>query len=109
MIIWNVNPLTENDHLGDWKPEKDCCLLLTLRQSVRNSSPVFFRNKDWSARVASQEKKLPTTNYGNYTCPVGPYCVAHKRLTKERIEILTSDWPIFWLRVIPGLYKGPSL
>ena len=57
MIIWNVNPLTENDHLGDWKPEKDCCLQLMFRQSVRNSAPVFFRNNDWSARVALQEEK----------------------------------------------------
>ena len=32
--------LIEKDHLGDWRPasEKDCCLGLTVRQSVREPS-----------------------------------------------------------------------
>ena len=30
--------LIENDHLGDWRPEKDCCCRLTLRQPVRKPS-----------------------------------------------------------------------
>jgi len=30
--------LIENDHLGEWSPEKDCCLRLTFRQPVRKPS-----------------------------------------------------------------------
>ena len=30
--------LIENDHQGDWRPEKDCCCRLTLRQPVRKLS-----------------------------------------------------------------------
>ena len=26
--------MIENDHLGDWSPEKDCCWRLTFRQPV---------------------------------------------------------------------------
>ena len=43
---FDVNPffrpvkytLIEKDHLGDWSPEKDCCLRLTFRQPVRKPS-----------------------------------------------------------------------
>ena len=34
----NNNTLIEKDHLGDWSPEKDCCLRLTFRQPVRKPS-----------------------------------------------------------------------
>ena len=27
--------MIENNHQGDWRPEKDCCWLLTFRQPVR--------------------------------------------------------------------------
>ena len=30
--------MIEKDHLGDWSPEKDCCLRLTFRQPVRKLS-----------------------------------------------------------------------
>ena len=30
--------LIEKDHLGDWSPEKDCCLRLMFRQPVRKPS-----------------------------------------------------------------------
>ena len=30
--------LIEKDHLGDWSPEMDCCLGLTVRQPVREPS-----------------------------------------------------------------------
>ena len=43
-------------------------MTLSTRDKFSNPSEVFIPNNDWSARVASQEKKLPTTQYGNYTC-----------------------------------------
>ena len=30
--------LIEKDHLGDWSPERDCCLRLTFQQPVRTPS-----------------------------------------------------------------------
>ena len=30
--------LIENDHLGDWSPEKDCCWRPMFRQTVRKPS-----------------------------------------------------------------------
>ena len=30
--------MIENDHLGDWSPEKDCCWRLTFPQPVRRPS-----------------------------------------------------------------------
>ena len=30
--------MVEKDHLGDWSPEKHCCLRLTFRQPVRKLS-----------------------------------------------------------------------
>ena len=33
--LTKINSLIEKDHLGDWSPEKDCCLCLTFRQPVR--------------------------------------------------------------------------
>ena len=29
--------MIENEHLGDWNPEKDCCWRLTFRQPVRKT------------------------------------------------------------------------
>ena len=33
----------EKDYLGDWSPEKDCCLWLTFRQPVRKQSSVTLK------------------------------------------------------------------
>ena len=33
-----IQTLIEKDHLGDWSPEKDCCLRLTFRQPVQKPS-----------------------------------------------------------------------
>ena len=30
--------MIEKDHLGDWSPEKDCCLRLMFRQPVQKPS-----------------------------------------------------------------------
>ena len=35
--MYIINTLIEKDHLGDWSPEKDCCLRL-FRQPVRKPS-----------------------------------------------------------------------
>ena len=35
---WTILNLIEKHHLGDWSPEKDCCLRLTFRQPVRKPS-----------------------------------------------------------------------
>ena len=32
---YNIVTLIKKDHLGDWSPEKDCCLRLTFQQPVR--------------------------------------------------------------------------
>ena len=37
----NNNTLIEKDHLGDWSPEKDCCLRPTFRQPVPSSSRCY--------------------------------------------------------------------
>ena len=33
-----IYALIENDHLGDWSPEMDCCWQMTLSQHVRKPS-----------------------------------------------------------------------
>ena len=39
-MVWTqeYHTLIEKDHLGDWSPEKDCCLCLTFRQPVQKPS-----------------------------------------------------------------------
>ena len=48
--------LIENDHLGDWSPEKDCCLRLTFRQPVRKPSESSdslsqYNNKGYASKA----------------------------------------------------------
>ena len=38
LLYYLRNAFIENDHLGDRKPEKDCCWRLTFRQPVRKAS-----------------------------------------------------------------------
>ena len=42
-MVWTqeYHTLTEEDHLGDWSPEKDCCLWLTsITQGPVVQSPI---------------------------------------------------------------------
>ena len=34
--LTKINSLIEKDHLGDWSPEKDCCLCLTFHNLCRS-------------------------------------------------------------------------
>ena len=56
--------LIENDHLGDWSPEKDNCCRLTFRQPVRKlSSDIFLCLKMASAQVVGTSvlRRTPVT------------------------------------------------
>ena len=44
----------QNDHLGDWNPEMDCCRRLTFRQPVRTDSEDGFRT---GCRNASRQQQ----------------------------------------------------
>ena len=56
--------LIDNDHLGDWSPEKDNCWRLTFRQPVRKlSSDIFLCLKMASAQVVGTSvlRRTPVT------------------------------------------------
>ena len=57
--------LIENDHLGDWSPEKDCCWRLTFRQPVRKpcseSSDVQSQVIDFRLLHRLSKRQSPTT------------------------------------------------
>ena len=38
LYYYSWSTLIEKDHLGDWSPEKDCCLWLTFQQPVQKPS-----------------------------------------------------------------------
>ena len=43
--------LIENDHLGDWSPEKDCCWRMRFRQPMRKLQSQVFTLKIASTQV----------------------------------------------------------
>ena len=58
--------MTENDHLGDWIPEKDCCLRLTFRQPVQKSSSELSLDSEDGFRTGCRDvsrKKSPSQDF----------------------------------------------
>ena len=65
--------LIENDHLGDWSPEKDCCIRLTFRQPVRKPSSESKRQLQTpvSNSSLSQDSSHPDDLFQSRYCAHG--------------------------------------